>query len=426
MRIRSTPRLITAVAASLIGIVAAVIGGLGEVAVFVAPWFIGLALSLARRVDAETSVSLEIDTDRVMQGDAVVLTARVRSRTPSLVGITPEPIQRFRDRPATGAAVRPIVELARSDRPVDLSMPIVLGEWGTWELGRARVTVHDPLGFLRLDGRVRVERAVRVHPPTERLRTLARPHAVRRVTGVHPSRVAGRGVEFAEIRRYASGDSLRDINWRASARSGELQVSDRHPDRGADVLLLLDTFVESGHDLDRVLGMAVRACLAIAEGHLGVTDRVGLIELGGVVRWVEPGSGGVQLHRLTDALLASTLFANAAAKELPNLPPRIWSPRAVVVALTPLLDERFIDAVLAARGRGHDVAVIECSPFEPPSEAGELERLSLELWHAERAVVRGRLAEHGIATATWQPDQPVDLVLARLARLHQRAGVRAR
>ena len=105
-------------------------------------------------------------------------------------------------------------------------------------------------------------------------------------------------------------------------------MAERHPDRGADVLLLLDSFVESGHDLDRVLGMAVRACLAIAQGHLGVTDRVGLIEFGGVVRWVEPGTGGVQLHRLTDALLASSLFSNAAAKELPALAPRIWSPRS--------------------------------------------------------------------------------------------------
>ena len=432
MTIRSTGRLATALAVGLGGIVAAVIAGLAEVAILAAPWFIAAVVALGNGLDRTPRVKSTVGSNRVMTGDTVDLTISITADRSCFVHVEPRPLQRFRDRPAAAPPPPVTIELVRAGHLHRVHAELQLGEWGTWDLGRSSISFEDPLGFLRLDGAIQADHEVRVHPPTERLRTLARPHAVRRVTGVHPSRVSGRGIEYADIRRYQPGDALRDINWRASARSQDLQVAERHPDRGADVLLLLDSFVESGHDLDRVLGMAVRACLAIAEGHLGVTDRVGLIEFGGVVRWVEPGTGGVQLHRLTDALLASSLFSNAAAKELPTLAPRIWSPRAVVVALTPLLDARFVEAIVAARSRGHDVAVVECRPFDARaadpagSEPADTDSIGLALWEAERVRGRDRLSEHGIAVVDWAPDQPVELALSQLARRRDRPQVRAR
>ena len=59
------------------------------------------------------------------------------------------------------------------------------------------------------------------------------------------------GLEFADTRAFVPGDRLRSVNWRASARRGELIVNERHPDRNADVVLFLDSFAEArGGDED--------------------------------------------------------------------------------------------------------------------------------------------------------------------------------
>ena len=62
--------------------------------------------------------------------------------------------------------------------------------------------------------------------------------------GNQVSRARGDGIEFADIREWAPGDRVRSINWRASARRGELWVNQQHPERNTDVVLFLDTFTD--------------------------------------------------------------------------------------------------------------------------------------------------------------------------------------
>ena len=61
------------------------------------------------------------------------------------------------------------------------------------------------------------------------------------------------------------GDRLRSINWRASARRGELIVNDRHPERNTDVILFLDSFAEARTArAESTLDRAVRAAATLA------------------------------------------------------------------------------------------------------------------------------------------------------------------
>ena len=193
------------------------------------------------------------------------------------------------------------------------------------------------------------------------------------------------------------------------------------------MILLVDSFVESGHDVRQIFGLIVDASIAIAESHLAVTDRVGLVEFGGVVRWVSPATGRVQLQRLTDAILATGLYANAADKELPILPARALPPRSFIIAFTPLLDDRFVEAIFTARGRGHDVAVIECVPTDDQSvDAPYAQSVARSFWDAERSMLRDRMAEQGVAVAGWDGDENLDVVLGQLMRRRHGGRVRGR
>ncbi len=432
MRRHSTVRLPLAVVSIVGSAILAVMLGRPEAALFSAPWAALLLLGLTATGDHRLRALVELTDDRIMVGDDVELSVTVHPDCSGWVEARLRPeTTLWADGVAgvsvAGGGVRPssVSQAVTAGRPsvFDLSLPSP--SWGTHEVGKVELLLHEPYGLFERGGLVTESRRVRVHPSPMDLNRLLTPWLVRRKTGVHPSVAVDRGVEFADIRTFGSGDSLRDINWRASARSDRILVSQRHPERASDVVLLIDSFVESGHDVRSVVGLGVEAAVALAESHLALTDRVGLVELGGVLRWVSPGTGRLQLHRLTDALLGTRLYANATERDLNIVPRRALPPRSFVVALSPLLDARFIEALFTLRGSGHDVAVIECL-YEPPDAEQaidpELAAAAVRMFDAERSVMRDRLAERGVAIGQWQAGEHLDLALAEVVSRRRRSG----
>ena len=72
----------------------------------------------------------------------------------------------------------------------------------------------------------------------------------------------------------------------------------------------------------------------------------------------------MQLYRIVDAVLDSRVVLNYAWRNLDVVPRRTLPAQALVLAVSPLLDERATDALLDLRARGFDLAVIEVSPLE--------------------------------------------------------------
>ncbi len=66
-----------------------------------------------------------------------------------------------------------------------------------------------------------------------------RPSAAAR-SGQRPSRQRGRGIDFAESRRYLPGDEIRHIDWRVTARTGQTHTKIFSEERDRPVTLLLD------------------------------------------------------------------------------------------------------------------------------------------------------------------------------------------
>lgn len=417
---RATNRLLVAIIATVAGALFAALGGMPEAAVLVAPWAALLVLGLTTAQSGASTATVEITTDRLLVGDDVEVVTTVRGAAGSIhvkcrpsAGFSP----RFHANDAWRAGIRDVFV---SERAVVHSL-VPAYRWGTHDVGHAYIEITEPYGLFRRGGLVGQPRQVRVHPTPTELQNLLAPWLVRRIAGAHSSKSLGRGVEYADIRPFAAGDSLREINWRASARSPELWVSQRHPDQATDVILLLDSFVESGHDAHAVVGLAIEAAVALAESHLAVTDRVGLVEMGGIVRWVRPSTGRIQLQRLTDSLLSTGLYANAAGRNLQGIPARVLPPRSFVVALTPLLDDRFIDALFVLAGRGHDVAVVECATEPAGDRPDSIQtRLVNRFWQADRQIVRDELAEHGIAVARWRKGVQLEVTLRELAQRRHR------
>jgi uncharacterized protein (DUF58 family) len=226
--------------------------------------------------------------------------------------------------------------------------------------------------------------------------------------GNQVARVKGDGLEFADTRPYVPGDRLHSINWRASARRGELIVNERHPERNTDVIVFLDSFAEARTLDESTLDRAVRAAATVAAMSLDRRDRVGLVTFGGVLRWLMPGSGLQQRYRLVDAVLETEVEFSYAWKDVNVIPARVLAPKALIVAVTPLLDPRSVGALLDLRARGYDLALVEVSPapFVEPGES-ESDRLAYRLWLLRRAELRSRFQRLGVAVGRWDDESPL-------------------
>ena len=194
---------------------------------------------------------------------------------------------------------------------------------------------------------------VKVFPRAEALRRLLRPAETQLYSGDELARTKGEGIEFADLRPFAFGDRVRRINWRASARRGELWVNEQHPERNVDVVLFLDSFAEVRRGLARA--RSTSPCAPRRRSPTGTrgaaTASASSPSAATSAGW-QPGGGLAQLYRIVDALLDTEITLSHAWKAIDIVPARTLPPQALVVALTPLLDERSVARAAApARAR---------------------------------------------------------------------------
>ena len=103
---------------------------------------------------------------------------------------------------------------------------------------------------------------------------------------------------------------------------------------------------------------------------------------------------------------------------------RTLPPHALVVALTPLLDDRAAKALLDLRGRGFDLVVVEISPASYlPRPENELETLAARLWDLRRDAVRGRFERAGVPVAVWSDDLPLAATLGEVSAYRRHAAL---
>ena len=135
-------------------------------------------------------------------------------------------------------------------------------------------------------------------------------------------------------------------------------------------------------------------------------------------------SGTRQLYRIVDSLLDAEIMLSYAWKDLDVIPTRTLPPGALVIALTPLLDERAVRSLFDLRGRGFDLAVIELSPFPFVDEGEtEVERLAYRLWRLRRDALRSRYASLGIPIVEWREGVPLEAMVEEVRGFRRHARV---
>jgi len=420
-RAHGTPRLHTGATLAALGLLAALATGRPELAALAAPFAVALVVGIAGAVPPQVAVTVEPDSERIVEGDTVAITVTVTA------ALTVGPVEVLlelpdglelvepRDAPAWSVAVT-------AGEPRVLVATAVARRWGRYDVGRVRVRVQPGLRLLTWELQLRAPRPLRVLPDAATLRRVVQPVETRSESGHRVARTRGDGIEFADVRPFQPGDRATRVNWRVTARRNDTYVNEQHPEHNADAVLLLDTFADDQRGGARTLDRAVRCACSLATAMLATRDRVGVVSIGGSTDWITPGQGERARWVIVDHLLGATARWSEAERSLRWLPPAVLPPRALVVALTPLVDERMVQAVVDTRRRGFDVTVIALEPVLSGLDAGGESAVALRLWAMHRQARQHTLETTGVRVATLRDDDPVPLVIAELDRARARVG----
>jgi uncharacterized protein (DUF58 family) len=225
---------------------------------------------------------------------------------------------------------------------------------GDFSFDGVQLRLHSPWRLwtqLRVAGAVQAARVFPNFAPLAKFAMFSAEQASRLV-GAHLKRRRGEGTDFHQMREYRVGDSLRQIDWKATARARKLISREYQDERNQQLVLLLDTgrrllardgdMAHFDHVLDAAL---VVAYLALRQG-----DAVGLLASGGDSAWVPPrrGAGAIEgLLRGSYALQPGPVATDflAAATELSVRQRR----RSLVMLVTNLRDEDMDDLLAAVQ-----------------------------------------------------------------------------
>jgi uncharacterized protein (DUF58 family) len=415
-------KLLAYPALAALGLVAALALGRPELAALAAPFAALAAAGLALTREPEFRVNLDLDAERRMEGSEVLVQLEVASTRPverlTVLVALPDGLEAQGPNPVVAHVGGGEAE------PLALDVPVRCARWGGYEVGDILVRADDALGFFAYEQAFERRRQLKVYPGAEALGAVLRPLETQVFSGNQVARTRGEGVEFADLRPYVPGDRVRRINWRATAWRGEPWVNEAHPERNSDVVLFLDTFAEVRRGAAGTLDLAVRAAASLTAHYLAEKDRVGLVSFGGILNWLTVAGGPVQAYRIVDSLLDSEISLSYVWKGIDVIPPRTLPPRALVLALTPLVDERATGALADLRARGFDLAVIEISPL-PFVESGEkpFEQLALELWLRRREALRSRYLSLGVPVVEWRESVPLQAALEEVKGFRRHARI---
>ncbi|MFP3896338.1 MAG: DUF58 domain-containing protein [Anaerolineales bacterium] len=384
----------------------------GGLLVLMIPPLIYLAAAL---LHGPKSLNLEVhrslDAHRVSQDTPIVVRLSITNKGSALETVT------IRDHlPASLELQDGDTELFTSLSPGEtIALEYtVRGKRGAIDFQDVRVRASDHLDLLSRDATLSTSGHITILPEIPRLRrVMIRPLRTLSYVGPVPARRGGSGVEFFGVRDYQPGDSLRWINWRASARHiPDLFSNEFERERITDVGLILDarerTNVQS--EERHLFEYAVRATASLADTFLNDGNRVGLLVYGGFLDWTFPGYGKVQRERILRTLARAETGESMVFENLDYIPTRRFPARSQIVMISPLCRDD-LQPLIRLCARGYEVLVVSPDPVTFEADALPPRRpisLATRIARLERALLLHKIRRAGIRTVDWQVNQPFD------------------
>lgn len=230
-------------------------------------------------------------------------------------------------------------------------------ERGPLQLTPSHIEFSSPLGLWNISYQTGEPGSAKVYPDFVAIANyaiLATENHTSQI-GIKKKQRRGEGMEFHQLREYRQGDSLRQLDWKATSRRQKLIARDYQDERDQHIVLMIDSGRRMRAKDDELshFDHALNAMLLVSYIALRQGDSVSLMSFGNEAnnkhRWIPPQKGTERVKVLLNGiydLQASQATADyiTAAEKLSLLQPK----RSLVILVTNSRDEDNSELLLAA------------------------------------------------------------------------------
>ncbi len=234
----------------------------------------------------------------------------------------------------------------------DFEYQLIATERGRFIFPLVQIHLDSLLGFWQRNIKLDISNETRVYPNFAALSQYALLATDNNLSqmGIIKKRRRGEGQDFHQLREYRQGDALRQIDWKATARSLKLISREYQDERDQEIIFMLDC----GHRMlakDDELSHfdhTLNAILLLSYVALRQGDAVGLGTFSGESRWIAPRKGYHTIQRILN-----TIYDLQPSNESPDFSKAATDlmirhkKRAFVIVLTNIRDEDSDDLLLA-------------------------------------------------------------------------------
>lgn len=285
---------------------------------------------------------------------------------------------------------------------------------GNFSWNSIRAVVSDPLGLIETELILPASAMIQIRPQIKKFKAIPfRPNSTLHSPGSIPARLGGSGTDFFGIREYHSGDSLRWLDWRLTARHPhKFFTKEFEQEEIAEIGLILDarqrTDLRVGEE--NLFESSVGATASLAEMFLHQGHRVSLFVFGEKMLNIFPGYGKTQLHRIMGCLSkAGVGTENRALGTLDFIPIRMFPSHALIIIISPLTSaDRSL--FLRLRAYGYHALVVSPDPIDfafSTLAQNKVNQLAIRAARLERRLRLNSISQLQIPVINWQVSQPL-------------------
>ena len=152
---------------------------------------------------------------------------------------------------------------------------------GEYLFGKLHLYLSSGIGLVSRRFSMPLEQTVQVYPSFMQMRKyqLVSQTAYMGEQGSQRLRKIGQSMEFEQIKDYVTGDDIRTINWKATARRGQLMVNNYVDEKSQQVYCIIDKgrLMKMPFNGLSLLDYSINTVLALTNVCLQKQDRVGLM-----------------------------------------------------------------------------------------------------------------------------------------------------
>jgi uncharacterized protein (DUF58 family) len=374
--------------------------------------------------------------ERLSNGDENAIELKIESRYafPTFIKIIEELPYQFQKRNFVF-----IFKLFSKEEELVIPYKLKPTKRGVYHFGLINVYTNSPLRLVTRKYILGEEKELKCYPSFLRLNNFTiNAFTESNTHGTKKIRRLGHSLEFEQIKEYVAGDDIRTLNWKATAKRGQLMVNQYIDERSQPIYSIIDKgrTMEMHFDGLSLLDYAINATLAVSNAALRKQDKAGMLTFSGKVEDVIVAEQrNSQMRLISEALYnINTNFSESDFSQLYNVVKRRITHRSLLILYTNFDTMDGLDRQLPyLRGlaKNHLLLVVFFKNTElnhlletsPKSVQEVYDTIIAEKFMYDKKQIVSELKKYGIQSVLTKPENLTDATINKYLELKSRGLV---